>query len=309
VDPRGRPVRDRAVLARIRSIAIPPAWTDVWICPRPDGHLQAVGRDARGRKQYRYHPAWRAVRERTKYDRMAAFAAALPAIRRRVRHDLRRPGLPREKVLATVVRLLELTRIRVGNAEYARQNGSYGLTTLRNRHVRVRGSELSFRFRGKSGQVSEVSVSDPRVARIVRRCLEIPGQELFQYADERGRIRSLGSGDVNEYLREIAGEGFTAKDFRTWAGSVAACAELARCEPPRSPAEAKRNVLRAVSNTADRLGNTPAVCRRSYVHPAVINEYVERRTGPPTRAGRRAGLTADEAAFSAVIRGNALAAK
>jgi DNA topoisomerase-1 len=302
-NPSGRPLRDRRTLARIRSLAIPPAWTDVWICARPNGHLQAVGRDARGRKQYRYHPSWRALRERTKYDRLAAFAAALPAIRRRVAKDLARPGLPREKVLATVVRLLELTQIRVGNPEYSRQNRSYGLTTLRNRHVRVRGARLRFRFRGKSGQSLDVAIASPRLARIVRRCQEIPGQELFQYVDENGDVGSIHSGDVNRYLREISGGDFTAKDFRTWAGSVLACAALERFPPAPSGARAKRNVVRAIEEVAERLGNTAAVCRKAYVHPGLVDAYLKKglieaaRRSTPLRR-----LTAAETSFAVWLR-------
>ena len=295
----GRPVRDPRELARIRSLAIPPAWTEVWICAAPDGHLQAVGRDARGRKQYRYHPAWRALRERTKYDRMRAFARALPRIRRRVERDLARSGLPREKVLATVVRLLELTRIRVGNPEYTRENGSYGLTTLRNRHVEVRGAKLRFHFRGKSGRIRDVAVESPRLARVVRRCLEIRGQELFQYVDDDGSIRSVSSGDVNDYLREISGDEFTAKDFRTWAGTVLARGALEKCSPARNAAEAKRNVVRAIAATAAELGNTPAVCRKSYVHPGILDSYLERRlVGAPNSSRRMTKLSACEAALA-----------
>ena len=270
----GKPVREAAVLARIRSIVIPPAWTDVWICSRADGHLQAVGRDARGRKQYCYHPRWRSLRDRTKYDRMFAFAKALPRIRRRLRTDMRRPGLPREKVLATVVQLLESTQIRVGNEEYARHNRSYGLTTLRDHHVDVSATRLRFRFRGKSGKLREVEIADRRLARIVRRCQEIPGQELFQYLDESGESRSIGSTDVNAYLREISAGDFTAKDFRTWAGTVLACAAL-RGLKARTQNEARKNVVRAVAEVAEKLGNTPSVCRKAYIHPRVLDHYLE----------------------------------
>jgi DNA topoisomerase-1 len=226
IDADGRRVRDPATLARIGALAIPPAWRDVWICASPHGHIQAVGRDARGRKQYRYHPRWREVRDETKYARMLSFAAALPAIRARVRADLARPGLPRAKVLATVVKLLETTLIRVGNAEYARANGSFGLTTLRARHVSVRGASMRFEFRGKGGKPHAVDVRDPRLARVVKRCQELPGQELFQYVDDDGRRQSIDSADVNRYLREAAGEEFTAKDFRTWSGTVLAALAL-----------------------------------------------------------------------------------
>jgi DNA topoisomerase I len=276
VDRRGKRVRNPHELARIRSLTIPPAWSEVWISADPGGHLQAVGRDARGRKQYRYHAKWESVRDRTKYDRMVAFARALPRIRRAVRRDLALPRLPRAKVLAAVVSLLESTQIRVGNPEYVRQNRSHGLTTLYNRHVEVSGSRLRFRFRGKSGRIREVEMSDARLARIVRRCREIPGQELFQYLDEEGTARSVTSGDVNQYLRGISGEEFTAKDFRTWAGTVLANASLKRLAAARSKAEAKRNVVRVIAAVAERLGNTPAICRKSYIHPHVIDSYLEK---------------------------------
>jgi DNA topoisomerase I len=290
VDANGERLRDAREIARIRSIVIPPAWSDVWICPRADGHLQAVGRDARGRKQYRYHPRWRAVRDRTKYDHMVAFAKALPRIRRGVRADLRRPGLPREKVLATVVQLLESTQIRIGNEEYARENRSYGLTTMRDHHVEVSSTRLRFRFRGKSGKTREIAVTDRRLARIVRRCQEIPGQELFQYIDESGETRSVDSGDVNAYLREISGADFTAKDFRTWAGTVLACASLRRLATARTKNDARKNVVRAIAEVAERLGNTPAVCRKAYIHPRVFDRYLE---------AYAAGLTVRSAVFPA----------
>src|SRR2546423_1625725 len=239
----GKPIHDQDELHRIRSLGIPPAWTDVWICPQPNGHIQATGRDAKGRKQYRYHPRWRAVRDETKYSRLIAFGEALPTIRARVEHDLGLPGLPREKVLATVVRLLETTLIRVGNEEYARQNRSYGLTTLRNRHVDVRGTELRFHFRGKSGKEHEVALHDRRLARVMRRLQELPGQELFQYVDEDGTRASIDSDDVNAYLREIAGEDFSAKDFRTWAGTVLCAVALRELDAASGEVEAKRNVV------------------------------------------------------------------
>ncbi len=269
-DDGSRVVRDAATLARIRSLAIPPAWTGVWICPSASGHLQATGRDARGRKQYRYHPRWRAVRDTTKYNRLWHVAEALPRLRERVDADLARPGLPREKVLATVVRLLETTLVRVGNEEYARDNGSYGLTTLRAHHVEVNGTRLTFRFRGKSGRTQEVGVRDPRLARIVRRCQELPGQELFQYVDETGAARTIGSGDVNDYLRDASGADFTAKDFRTWAGTVLAALALGALGRGDAVTQARRNVTQAVEAVARVLGNTPAVCRACYVHPAVV---------------------------------------
>ena len=268
-------IRDPDTLARIRSLVIPPAWRGVWICPSPDGHIQAVGRDARGRKQYRYHPRWRAVRDETKYARMLAFARALPRIRARVDADLARRRLPREKVLATIVRLLEATRVRVGNEEYARANRSFGLTTLRDRHVEVAGPEMRFQFRGKGGKEHAVSVRDPRVARIIRHLQDLPGQELFQYVDEEGTHRSVDSGDVNAYLREISGDDFTAKDFRTWAGTVLCALALAEAGVAASGRQAKRNVVGAIAAVATRLGNTPAISRKCYVHPALLEAYAE----------------------------------
>ena len=274
----GRPIGDPETLERIRKLAIPPAWTDVWICPAPNGHLQATGRDDRGRKQYRYHARFRRGREAAKYERLLAFAQALPAIRKRVDKDLARQQMSREKVLAAVVRLLELTLIRVGNDEYARLNRSFGLTTLRNRHATVRGSSLRFRFRGKSGQQHEVSLRDRRLAAVVRRCRDLPGQELFQYVDEDGEIVDVRSDDVNEYLREIAPE-VTAKDFRTWAGTVLAFRALRALDAPRTDAEGRRNVMGAMRATADALGNTAAVCRQAYVHPIVVQAYLDGRLG------------------------------
>jgi DNA topoisomerase-1 len=275
IDAEGARVTEPEHLRRIRSLAIPPAWRDVWISPLAHGHLQAVGHDARGRKQYRYHPRWRAVRDETKYTRMIAFGAALPKIRARLEHDLARPGLPREKILATAVRLLETTFIRVGNEAYARQNGSFGLTTLRNHHVDVSGATLRFEFRGKGGKRVSVDVTDRRLARIVRRCQDLPGQELFQYIDDDGARQTIDSADVNAYLKEISGEEFTAKDFRTWAGTVLAALALQEFETFDSKTQAKRNILRAIESVAGQLGNTPAICRKSYVHPAVIDSYLD----------------------------------
>jgi DNA topoisomerase-1 len=302
----GSPVRDFAVRRRIRALAIPPAWTDVWICAAPGGHIQAVGRDAKGRKQYRYHARWRETRDATKYARLALFAERLPAIRRRVDEDLGRAGLPREKIVAAVVRLLELSLIRVGNAEYAAENGSFGLTTLRDRHVTVLGSSLRFEFRGKGGKPHVVDVADRRLARIVRQCQELPGHELFQCVGEDGQRHAIGSADVNAYLREVAGEEFTAKDFRTWAGTVLAASAL-RDGVFESEAEAKRNVARTIETVAKRLGNTPAICRKCYVHPAVVEAYVERTLSQgPERAAERAasppGLEPDEAALYSFLR-------
>ena len=287
VHPSGRPLNDGRALARIRSLAVPPAWTDVWICPDPRGHIQATGRDAKGRKQYRYHARWRVARDETKYDRLLDFGRALPRIRQRVRRDLGRRGLPREKVLATVLRLLEKTLIRVGNEEYARANRSFGLTTLNNRHVKVRGPRIHFRFRGKSGMVHEFGIEDAELSRIVKRCQDLPGQELFQYEDGHGRRRGVGSGDVNAYLAEAAGRDFTAKDFRTWAGSVRAWWALAAQPPPGTARQGRRAVNEAIEDVARRLGNTPAICRKAYVHPAVAETYLD--GGLRSRGGRARG--------------------
>src|SRR2546423_2786685 len=275
--PTGELVKAPQVLGRIKSLAIPPAWTGVWICPDPAGHLQASGRDAKGRKQHRYHPHWRQVRDETKYSRMIAFARKLPSIRKRVFQDLQLEGLPRNKVLAAVVRLLELSLIRVGNDEYARENDSFGLTTMRDRHVRVRGRTLRFHFRGKSGKQHDVDIRDRRLARIVKRCQDLPGQELFQYLDEQGKRQDVHSGDVNDYLREISGEDFTAKDFRTWAGTVLGAMALQEFKEFDSRAQLKKNIVKAIESVAGRLGNTPAVCRKCYMHPEIINAYMEGR--------------------------------
>ena len=272
----GRPIRDQETIARIRSIAIPPAWTDVWICPQPNGHLQATGRDARGRKQYRYHPRYRDRRSGAKFQRLIAFAKALPAIREQVERDLGRSGLPREKVVAAVVRLLELTLIRVGNDEYARLNRSFGLTTLRVRHAAIDGSEITFRFRGKSGLRHEVGLRDRRLARVVRRCRDLPGQELFQYVGDDGKPHDVASDDVNAYLAAVA-PGVTAKDFRTWAGTVLAYRALRAIGRGTTDREKQRNVAAAIRATADSLGNTPAVARQAYVHPAVVDAYLDGR--------------------------------
>jgi DNA topoisomerase I len=284
LDADGRTITDKGELRRIRRLAIPPAWTEVWISPDPRGHIQATGRDARRRKQYRYHERWREVRDESKFERILDFAKALPRIRRRVDRDLARSRLTRARVLATIVRLLETSLIRVGNDEYARHNSSYGLTTLRERHVRVVGSRVTFRFRGKSGKDQEVDVRDERVARVIRRLQELPGQELFRYVDERGETRSVGSADVNAYLREISGAEFTAKDFRTWAGTMYAARELRALGAADGTRATKRNVTQAVHAVAERLGNTPAVCRRCYIHPAIVRAYVEGKLESPTAA-------------------------
>ncbi len=271
----GKVIDDEKTLARIKSLAIPPAYTDLWICPTPNGYLQATGHDAKGRKQYRYHPRWRATRDETKYERMMAFGQALPALRQRVEHDLALPGLPRPKVLATVVRLLETTLIRVGNKEYARENHHYGLTTMHNRHVQVEGSTLHFHFVGKSGKEHTVDIQDRRLARIVQRLRDLPGYEVFQYVDDDGQRRSVDSADVNQYLHEITGHEFTAKDFRTWAGTVLASLALQEFEAFDSETQAKKNVTHAIKTVAQRLGNTPAICRKCYVHPAVLETYLD----------------------------------
>jgi len=273
--PDGTPITDEETLTRVRKLAIPPAWTDVWICPSAKGHVQATGRDARGRKQYRYHARWREVRDDTKYDRMIAFGEALPKIRAATEHDLARPGLPREKVLATVVQLLEKTLIRVGNDEYAKQNQSYGLTTMRDRHVAVNGSTVRFEFRGKSGKAHTIDLRNRKLAAIVKRCRDLPGYELFQYIDENGERQVIDSSDVNAYLRAITGEDFTAKDFRTWSGTVLAARAL-RELPSETATEAKKNLVQAIEAVAGLLGNTKSVCRKCYIHPAIIDSYLDR---------------------------------
>ncbi len=310
VDPHGRTIADRAELQRIKALVIPPAWTDVWICPDPRGHLQATGRDARGRKQYRYHPRWREVRDEVKYGRLIAFAQALPRIRARADADLRKSGLPRDKVLAAVVQLLEKTLIRVGNEEYARENGSIGLTTMRDHHAKVRGETVRFEFRGKSGIAHAVDLRDARLARFVKTCRELPGYELFQYVDDDGARQVVDSADVNAYLREISGEGFTAKDFRTWTGTVLAAKALADVAAFTSHADAKRKIAGAVESVAKRLGNTKAVCRKCYIHPAILDAYMDGATietvkARASRLGRmtrgRGSLNAEEAAVVGII--------
>lgn len=275
VSPQRTPIKDEATIARIKSLALPPAYRDVWICPDANGHIQAVGRDARGRKQYRYHTRWREVRDENKYDRILDFAQALPKIRARTKRDLKKPGLPREKVLAAVIQLMEKTLIRVGNDEYARANDSYGLTTLRDKHAKVTAKTVHFQFRGKSGVPHEIKLDDPQLAKIVRDCQDLPGYELLQYVDEDNVVRDIGSADVNEYLRDIAGESFTAKDFRTWAGTVLASQALQEVKAFDTQAEAKRNVVAAIEKVAEQLGNTKAVCRKCYIHPAVLNAYLD----------------------------------
>lgn len=305
----GAVVRTKQVLDRIRRLVIPPAWTDVWICPDPNGHLQATGLDARGRKQNRYHPSWQALRDETKYNRVVAFARRLPGIRARLERDLVATGLSRRKVLATVVRLLETSLIRVGNEEYARQNSSFGLTTMRNRHVHVSGALMSFHFRGKGGKWHEVNIHDARLAKVVKNCQDLPGQELFQYVDEQGRRHKIRSNDVNDYLRQISKEDFTAKDFRTWAGTVQCALALRDLGPLRRKAQLKGNLAEAIKTVAKHLGNTPAVCRKCYVHPELLESYRDgtlariliRRTGQAV--GRSpTGLRSEEAAVLQMLR-------
>ena len=293
--PDGKRITDPDELERIRKIGVPPAYEDVWISPAPNGHIQATARDARGRKQYRYHPAWRELRDATKYEHTTRFARALPAIRDRVRADLGLSGLPRQKVLAAVVGLLEATAIRIGNAEYAKDNDSYGLTTMRSKHVRISGSTLRFRFRGKSGVEHSIRLDDSRLARIVRRLRDLPGEELFTYRDDDGTVQAITSDDVNEYLREVAGADFTSKDFRTWRGTAVLALELEGLPPAETQSDRKQALNAALANAASILGNTAAVCRRCYVHPAVIEKFLDCGSLPLGRARRSAGLDAAEA--------------
>ena len=301
----GSRVAEPTTLKRIRSLVIPPAWTDVWICPSPDGHIQATGRDARGRKQYCYHPQFRELRESTKYERLIAFAETLPAIRAKVREHMALRGLPREKVVATVVHLLGTTLIRIGNDDYARQNGSYGLTTLKSRHVAVDGAEVRFRFTGKGGKQWSLAVRDRRVARIIKGCQELPGQDLLQYIDEDGERQNVTSNDVNAYLKEVTGQDITAKDFRTWAGTVMAALTLDACADATSEAAAKKNLRAAVAQVAARLGNTPAICRKCYIHPAVVEAYLDgnlRLKLNPSRRRRSEAFTGLQREETAVLK-------
>ena len=305
LDRDGVTIRDEGELRRIRRLAIPPAWTDVWISPSPLGHIQVTGRDARGRKQYRYHERWREVRDEAKYGKLSDFAKALPRIRERVDVDLGRPGIPRERVLATAVRILQETFMRVGNVEYARANGSFGLTTLRAKHVDVDGSRIVFRFRGKSGKDHEVDVRDRRLARVIARLEQLPGQELFRYLDDEGELRTIGSDDVNQYLREISNEDLSAKDFRTWAGTVLAARALAELGPARNDRIAQKRVVQAIDVVAARLGNTRAVCRKCYVHPGVLDAYaagdLPAALRRPEQARKWHGLSTHEAAVAAML--------
>ncbi len=308
LQPDGTKVSDEAVLERARKLAIPPAYTDVWICRDPRGHLQAVGRDARGRKQYRYHARWREVRDEAKYGKMLVFGRVLPAIRAQVQQDLGLPGLPRRKVVAAIVALLEKTMMRVGNEEYARTNDSFGLTTLRDGHARIKGSKLTFDFRGKHGVQHHIDLQDRRLARVVERCRDLPGQDLFQYVDEDGAVHDIVSDDVNAYLREVSGEEITAKDFRTWAATNLAAMALAEFEMYDSQAKAKKNVVAAVESVAARLGNTPAICRKCYIHPAVFEGYLDGSLAEALKVradealqDHTSGLTAEEVAVTAFL--------
>ena len=314
--PDGKRIRDEETLRRIRHLAIPPAWTQVWICPRANGHIQATGRDARGRKQYRYHDDWKAARDSTKFERTIAFGRALPRIRRRVARDLARRKLDRRKVLAAIVRLLETTLIRVGNEEYAKQNGSFGLSTLRDRHVAIERGTLHFQFRGKSGKHHRIELHDPRLARIVRQAQDLPGQELFQYLDDDGGRQIVDSADVNAYIHELAGEEFSAKDFRTWAGTVLAAVALREFEAFDTKTQAKRNLVQAIERVAEQLGNTPTVCRKCYVHPVVTESYLSgetvrqlRRRAEQTLRSQLTGLSAEEAAVLAFLEAKLRRAK
>lgn len=299
-DVEGRRIEDADEIARINALAIPPAYANVWICPDPRGHLQATGRDARGRKQYRYHPRWRETRDADKYDRLAAFGRALPKIRARVARDLKLNGMPCDKVIAAIVQLLDSTLIRVGSAEYARDNQSYGLTTLRKKHLKIEAGQVRFRFRGKSGIEHDVTIDHPRVKRIVRRCAELPGHDLFQYIDDDGSRHTVGSADINDYLKRASDADFTAKDYRTWAGSVFAFAALRRllCT---SAAEARRHLVATVKEVASLLRNTPAVCRRCYIHPVVIAAFEANELQGLCASRRRRGLRVDEAAFATLL--------
>ena len=308
-DVAGKRIRDETRVLRIRRLAIPPAYKKVWICPAANGHIQATARDDRGRKQYRYHERWREIRDENKYEKMIVFGKALPKIRRRVQKDLSLPGLPREKVLATIVKLLERTFIRIGNEEYAKENKSFGLTTMRNRHVDVSGATMNFHFRGKSGVDHQIEVNDARVAKIIRKLQDLPGQDIFQYVDSEGARRNIDSQDVNAYLQEISGEPFTAKDFRTWAGTILAARALYSFDPCESKAEMKKNIRTAVTAVSKILGNTPTVCRKCYVHPAVLESYLNgasieglKQRTEDALASQLGNLRAEEAAVMSFLQ-------
>jgi DNA topoisomerase-1 len=304
VAPDGKVVRDRGTLDRIRKLAIPPAWTDVWICTMAAGHLQATGRDAKRRKQYRYHTGYREFRNQNKYDKLLDFGAALPRIRLTIRKDLQLPGFPKRKLLAAIVRLLDETCIRIGNNEYAKTNDSYGLTTLRQNHARINGNTIRFRFRGKSGLERDLNITDPQLARIMRRCQDLPGEELFQFQTEAGEFQPIGSADVNEYLREISEQDVTAKDFRTWHGTAQLFRELVGCEPPASESEAKKQLVEAVKATSTKLGNRPATCRNYYVHPAVVDAYMNGTLAQAlsSNSSRRSVFSKEEAAVLRLVK-------
>lgn len=276
LDLKDKTIKNKKTLQRIHSLVLPPAWKEVWISPLANGHLQATGRDVRGRKQYKYHPEWRAFRDQTKYDRMLAFGKALPKIRARVKKDLALKGMPREKILATVVEVMQKTLIRIGNEEYAHKNHSYGLTTFRGKHVDIHGAEVTFHFKGKSGVKHNIELRDRRLAKIIQKCHDLPGHELFEYKDKKGNVHSIGSTQVNQYLKEISGEDFTAKDFRTWYGTVLAAEALAAFEEFDSQAQAKKNVLKAIESVAKKLGNTKAICKKCYIHPAIMDSYIDK---------------------------------
>lgn len=308
-DTKGNLIEDPKEIKRIRALAIPPAYKDVWICPKPNGHIQATGRDAKGRKQYRYHAKWREVSDETKYNKMIAFGQALPNIRKKINQDLAEKGLSKAKILATIVHLLEVTLIRVGNEEYVKENKSFGLTTFRNRHVDVNGTKITFKFRGKSGQSHTISINDKRVAKIVKNCKDLPGQELFEYLDENGNPTTISSTDVNEYLKNITNEPFTAKDFRTWAGTVLAVFALQEFQQFDSEVQAKKNIVQAIEKVAKKLGNTPSVCRKSYVHPEVFNAYLDgtlikviKQRAEHELVENLSELTAEEAAVLAFLK-------
>lgn len=304
----GDTIRDPRVIARLKALAIPPAWRNVWICPSPNGHIQATGLDERGRKQYRYHEKWRQARDENKYERILAFAQVLPKIRRTTRRHIKQRGLSREKVLAAIVQLLEKTMIRIGNQQYAKENHSFGLTTMRNRHAKVRGTKVHFDFKGKSGKHHEIDLQDATLARVISKLQDLPGQELFQYQDEAGEIISIGSSDVNDYLKQITGDDFTAKDFRTWSGTVLASLALQEFEKFDSQTQAKKNIVKAIENVARQLGNTPSICRKCYVHPAILESYLDgtmlqtlQRKTEATLKNLR-GLSAEEAAVLAFLQ-------
>lgn len=300
-DNNGKRIRDDAEIKRINALVIPPAYTDVWICPDPRGHLQATGLDARGRKQYRYHPRWREVRDQSKYSRMIEFGLALPKVRKKIEAQLAEPGIGRDKVMATVISLLDATLIRIGNSQYARDNRSYGLTTLRNKHVEVHGNSIVFEFRGKSGVDHQVSVTDRRLAKVIKRCMELPGQNLFQYLDDEGQRHTVSSSDINAYLQELTGADFTAKDYRTWAGSALALATLSKLhwEPE---VDARKHIVEMVKEVARQLGNTPAVCRKCYIHPAVLESFLLGELALLPRSRQRKGLRPEEVALATFLQ-------